>query len=238
MHFIPDKIRTLEDKLQKLEEEKAILQGELVNAHRELENLEKNKLANNSRESIPPVIEKNLLFSTGEKIKIFMNLFRGRTDVFPKKWDNSKTGKSGYSPTCFNEWVQVKCNKPKIKCSDCPNQAFIPLTEEVIRKHLGGEDYRGSKRNYTVGIYPMLKDDTCWFLAADFDKENWQRDAGGFIKTCHQKNVPFALERSRSGNGGHVWIFFENPIPASQARKLGSALLTETMETYPDIGFE
>jgi hypothetical protein len=92
-----------------------------------------------------------------------MNLFRGRTEVFPKKWDNSKTGKSGYSPTCSNEWIKGTCNKPRIKCSDCPNQAFIALTGEIIRKHLGGEDFNGSKREYTqclltihVGFWQLI----------------------------------------------------------------------------------
>ena len=167
-----------------------------------------------------------------------MNLFRGRTEVFPKKWDNSKTGKSGYSPTCSNEWIKGTCNKPRIKCSDCPNQAFIALTGEIIRKHLGGEDFNGSKREYTIGIYPMLADDTCWFLAVDLDKDQWQRDAAAFIKTCQQKSIPYALERSRSGNGAHIWIFFDKPILASHARKMGAALLTETMDSCPEIGFE
>ena len=167
-----------------------------------------------------------------------MNLFRGRTEVFPKKWDNSKTGKSGYSPTCSNEWIEGTCNKPRIKCSDCPNQAFIALTGEIIRKHLGGEDFNGSKREYTIGIYPMLADDTCWFLAVDLDKDQWQRDAAAFIKTCQQKSIPYALERSRSGNGAHIWIFFDKPILASHARKMGAALLTETMDSCPEIGFE
>ncbi len=158
--------------------------------------------------------------------------------MFPKKWDNSKTGKSGYSPTCSNEWIKGTCNKPRIKCSDCPNQAFIALTGEIIRKHLGGEDFNGSKREYTIGIYPMLADDTCWFLAVDLDKDQWQHDAAAFIKTCQQKSIPYALERSRSGNGAHIWIFFDKPILASHARKMGAALLTETMDSCPEIGFE
>lgn len=91
---------------------------------------------------------------------------------------------------------------------------------------------------YTIGVYPMLKDETCWFLAADFDKEHWQRDAAAFLETCKRRNVPASLERSRSGNGGHVWIFFEQPVAASEARKMGAALLTETMERCPQIGFE
>lgn len=177
-------------------------------------------------------------FSANEKIKIFMNLFRGREDVFPKRWENAKTGKSGYSPACFHEWVRGKCNKPRIKCSDCLYQAFIPLTAEVIRKHLAGENIAGIRMDYTIGIYPMLTGDKCWFLAIDLDKKLWQSDATAFIHTCRKKRIPFALERSRSGNGGHVWIFFDQPILASQARKMGAALITETMDNWPDIGFE
>ena len=228
MHNIHDKIRILELQLRKLDIKKASLQEELKNAHIELE----------KSSSTVTSTEVHNVFSPEEKIKIFMNLFRGRTEVFPKKWDNSKTGKSGYSPTCSNEWIKGTCNKPRIKCSDCPNQAFIALTGEIIRKHLGGEDFNGSKREYTIGIYPMLADDTCWFLAVDLDKDQWQRDAAAFIKTCQQKSIPYALERSRSGNGAHIWIFFDKPILASHARKMGAALLTETMDSCPEIGFE
>ena len=228
MHNIHDKIRILELQLRELDIKKASLQEELKNAHIELE----------KSSSTVTSTEVHNVFSPEEKIKIFMNLFRGRTEVFPKKWDNSKTGKSGYSPTCSNEWIKGTCNKPRIKCSDCPNQAFIALTGEIIRKHLGGEDFNGSKREYTIGIYPMLADDTCWFLAVDLDKDQWQRDAAAFIKTCQQKSIPYALERSRSGNGAHIWIFFDKPILASHARKMGAALLTETMDSCPEIGFE
>lgn len=225
--ILKDKIKILETQLRELNLKKAALHKELENAQNELK---KCSMTDSSQIS-------NLL-SSEEKIKIFMDYFRGRTDVFPKRWENSKTGKSGYSPVCFNEWKRGTCNKPRIKCSDCPNQAFIPLTGEIIRKHLSGENFNGNKKDHTIGIYPMLKDDTCWFLAIDFDKEQWQRDVAAFIKTCQQKSVPFALEKSRSGNGAHVWIFFDKPISASQARKMGSALLTETMDNYPEIGFE
>ncbi len=229
--FIHEKIQFLESQLQELEKQKISLQTELRNAREELQN-------HSSPPSSPLLPTNNKTFSPEEKIKIFMNLFRGRVNVFPKRWNNSKTGKSGYSLACSNEWVRDKCNKPRIKCSECPNQAFIPLASEIIRKHLGGEDFAGSKRDYTIGIYPMLADDTCWFLAADFDKDKWQQDVSAFTKTCRKNGVPFALERSRSGNGAHVWIFFEKPVQATLARKMGSALLTETMDDYPEIGFE
>lgn len=174
-------------------------------------------------------------FSSQEKIDIFRQLFRGREDVFPKRWDNKKTGRSGYSPACSNEWVRGVCEKPRIKCAECPNQAFIKVSDEIVRRHLTGKDARNNEN--TIGVYPLLPNESCWFLAADFDKENWQKDVAAFMKTCNDKNVPAYVERSRSGNGGHVWIFFSNPVASSDARKMGSYLLTETMEHYPDLRF-
>ena len=131
------------------------------------------------------------------------------------------------------------CNA-RIKCGECPHQAFIPVSDAVIQSHLQGRDRVSSRPSpgfFTAGVYPMLPDETCWFLAADFDKQSWSRDAVAYLETCREKDVPAVLERSRSGNGGHVWIFFSGPIPAGEARRLGSYLLTETMERCPDIGF-
>ena len=173
--------------------------------------------------------------SAEEKISLFHRLFSGRRDVFPTRWENRKSGRTGYSPACSNEWQQGICAKPKIKCSECPNQSFIPLTEEIIAKHLRGRDERG--REFIAGIYPLLSDETCWFIAADFDKETWIEDTRAFMETCRIKGVEAALERSRSGKGGHIWIFFEEPIPARIARQMAAALLTETMERRPEIGF-
>jgi hypothetical protein len=163
------------------------------------------------------------------KVTLFASLFRGREDVFPRRWDNTKTGKTGYAPACANEWAPRICGKPKVKCGDCLNRAFLPVTDEVIDGHLRGR--------HTIGVYPMLADETCWFLAADFDKATWRDDAAAFLQTCAARRVPAALERSRSGNGAHVWIFFAEPISAPLARQLGAHLVTETMERNPDIGF-
>ena len=179
---------------------------------------------------------------TAEKIALFRNLFRGREDVFPHRWQNTKTGRSGYSPVCNNEWARGLCKKPKIKCGECPHQAFVPMSDDVIRRHLQGARHGPSNHQsgpgFIAGVYPLLPDETCWFLAADFDKESWERDATAFLDTCRELVVPAALERSRSGNGAHVWIFFAEPIPASEARRLGALLMTATMERRPDIGFE
>jgi superfamily II DNA or RNA helicase len=173
--------------------------------------------------------------SPGAKIKLFRSLFRGRTDVFPVRFESQRTGKAGYSPACANEWVRGVCEKPRIRCVDCPNRRFIPVTDEVIRWHLSGRDSQG--RDFVMGVYPMLLDETCHFLAADFDEESWREDAGAFLDTCRRFSLPAVLERSRSGNGCHVWLFFEDAVSASLARKLGSHVLTETMERRPEIGF-
>jgi superfamily II DNA or RNA helicase/very-short-patch-repair endonuclease len=168
------------------------------------------------------------------KIAMFRALFRGREDVYPRRFESQRTGKTGYQPACANEWVQGVCQKPRIKCSDCPHQRFFSVTGDAIRWHLSGQDNEG--KDFVMGIYPMLQDETCFVLAVDFDKEGWREDAKAFLETCRHLKVPAALERSRSGNGGHIWIFFDQAIPASLARKLGSHILTETMERRPDIG--
>jgi superfamily II DNA or RNA helicase/very-short-patch-repair endonuclease len=170
------------------------------------------------------------------KIKLFRSLFRGREDIYPRRFESRKTGKSGYAPACANEWVRGVCEKPRIKCTDCPNRRFFQITDEVIGWHLSGRDDRGL--NFAIGVYAMLLDETCFFLAVDFDDEDWRQDAAAFLDTCRRLDVPAVLERSRSGNGGHVWFFFEEAIPATLARKLGSHILTETMEARPEIGFD
>jgi superfamily II DNA or RNA helicase len=173
-----------------------------------------------------------------DKVALFRRLFAGRQDVFPVRWENAKTGRSGYAPACANEWVKGICGKPQVKCGECPTQAFIPVSDEVIERHLRGD--RRTQRvstDFVVGVYPLLPDETCWFLVADFDGESWGADALAYIQTCRAKGVPAALERSRSGEGGHAWIFFSEPVSAREARRLGALLLTETMERRPEIGF-
>jgi superfamily II DNA or RNA helicase/very-short-patch-repair endonuclease len=171
-----------------------------------------------------------------EKIALYRSLFRGREDVYARRFESRKTGRAGYQPACANEWARGLCDKPKVKCGDCPNRRLLPLTDEVVRWHLSGHDAQGNP--CVLGFYPMLMDETCFFLAADFDREAWQADATAFLETCAKNHLPASLERSRSGNGGHIWIFFEEAIPARLARNLGSYLLTETMENRPDIGLD
>lgn len=170
------------------------------------------------------------------KIALFRSLFRGREDVYPRRFESRRTGKAGYAPACANEWVRGVCEKPRIKCTDCRHRRFLPVTDDVIRQHLSGCDESGQP--FVAGIYPMLQDETCFFLAADFDKDGWCEDAAAFVETCRCRNLPAAVERSRSGRGAHVWIFFEEAVPAALARRLGSLILTETMERRPEIGFD
>ena len=169
-----------------------------------------------------------------EKIALFRSLFRGREDVYPRRFENWKTGRAGYAPACGNEWVRGICEKPRIKCADCPHRAFLAVTDEVIRWHLSGKDAQG--KDFIAGVYPMLADETCYFLVIDFDKEAWREDVMAVIETCLRLEIPAALERSRSGNGGHVWLFFGEAVPATLARKVGSFILTETMELRPELG--
>jgi len=172
--------------------------------------------------------------SAEAKIKLFRFFFRGREDVYPRRFESRKTGRAGYQPACGNEWVRGVCEKPKIKCSECLHQRFLPVTDEVIRWHLSGKDPHGNA--FVAGVYPLLTDESCWFLAIDLDRENWHQDLQAVRDTCERIGLAVVVERSRSGNGAHVWMFFEEPIPARLARNLGSHVLTATMESRPDLG--
>lgn len=169
-------------------------------------------------------------FSTTEKVALFRRLFRGRTDVFPTRWESKTSGKSGYAPACANEWRPGICEKPRIKCSDCGNRSLIPLSDAVIYDHLAGE--------HTIGVYPLLEDDTCHFLAVDFDEAAWREDARAFMQSCEQLGVPSALEISRSGQGAHAWIFFASRVLAREARRLGSALISHACSSTRQLKLE
>ena len=214
-------ITAIRDRLARLESEKAELEA----------NLNRQLSAQEVGDSPPPVSDAPVTNSSSPaaKIALFRSLFRGRDDVFPKRWENPKTGKAGDAPACANEWAPRICGKPKVKCGDFPHGAFLSVTDDVIEGHLRGY--------HTAGVYPLLMDETCWFLAVDFDKATWRDDSAALLQACAARGIPAALERSRSGQGGHVWIFFAEPVPASVARRLGAHLVTETMERNPDIGF-
>ncbi|KAB2843455.1 MAG: DEAD/DEAH box helicase, partial [Burkholderiales bacterium] len=158
--------------------------------------------------------------STAEKVALFRRLFRGRTDVYPIRWESKTTGKAGYAPACANEWRAGVCEKPRIKCGDCSNRLLIPLSDAVVYDHLAG--------GHTVGVYPLLEDDTCYFLAVDFDEADWRDDACAFLQSCGELGVPAALEISRSGQGAHAWVFFASRVPARDSRRLGTAIISHT----------
>ena len=162
-----------------------------------------------------------------EKIRLFRSLFRGREDVFAKRWHSIRSGKSGYAPVCANEWKENVCIRPKGTCTQCSQRILVPLSDQAIYGHLSGKDTYGRD---VVGLYPIGDDDTCFFLAIDFDDGDWKDNTAAVRKICEEWTVPCAVERSRSGEGAHVWIFFSEPITCAAARKLGSLLLTATME--------
>jgi hypothetical protein len=226
-----ENIARIRRRLADLDEERAELE-------RELETFEQQLISDSRAEAERSAFTDATVTNSSpspEKIALFRSLFAGRPDVFPLRWENRKDGRSGYSPACSNEWARGICGKPKVKCGECQHQAFIPSSEDIIEKHLRGGD--GRSGDFVAGVYPLLQDETCWFLAADFDKESWADDTRALLATCRARGIAAALERSRSGNGGHVWIFFAEPVPARIARQLGAALITETMENRPEIGF-
>lgn len=172
--------------------------------------------------------------STQEKIECFLSMFRGREEMYARRYYSTKTGKSGYTPVCKNEWVQGLCDKRRYKCADCPNRAFVSLNYEAVKAHLRGND---PLCRDVAAIYPMREDNTTWLLAADFDDADWQADVAAFRKCCTVPGLTPAVERSRSGNGAHVWLFFSEPVSAADARRLGSGLLTRTMACRHELSF-
>lgn len=158
--------------------------------------------------------------STEAKIALFRRLFRGRTDVYPVRWESKTSGKAGYAPACANEWRLGVCDKPRIKCGDCGHRQLTPVSDRVIYDHLVGR--------HTAGVYPLMEDDSCYFLAADFDEADWRDDARAFMQSCEELGVPAALEISRSGNGAHAWVFFGGKVAARDARRLGTAIISHT----------
>ena len=179
-----------------------------------------------------------ITLSIDERIRLFQSLFKGREDVFARRWFSKTTGKSGYQPVCINEWKQGLCDKKKYRCAICPNRNFAPLTTQDTYRHLEGKDEYCCD---VVGLYAIMQDNNCAFLCADFDDKNckygYKEDVLAYVGVCREWLIPYAIERSRSGNGAHVWIFFEAPLPASKARRLGNAILTEAMTRNGQMSF-
>lgn len=183
-----------------------------------------------------PTAMQNL--SLQEKVDLFRSLFKGREDVFARRWYSKTSGKAGYQPVCQNEWTPM-CDKRTFKCADCPNRHFSPLTDNDIYRHLEGKD---ADDRDVIGLYVLNEDNTCHLLCTDFDDKNcehgYKNDVLAFIDVCRSWNIPCSVERSRSGNGAHVWIFFDNPVLAVKARRLGNAILTEAMSRNGKISFK
>ena len=170
--------------------------------------------------SVPAPASPRPSLSTAAKVALFQRLFRGRTDVYPVRWEGKTSGKSGYAPACANEWRAGVCEKPRIKCGDCGHRLLVPLSDSVIYDHLAGKQ--------TIGVYPLLEDDSCYFLAVDFDEADWQQDVQAFMRSCEELGVPAAFEISRSRQGAHAWVFFVGRVSARDARRLGTAIISHT----------
>jgi hypothetical protein len=167
-----------------------------------------------SEARLRPRLETNS--SIGSKIELLRLLFCSRSDVFATRWVSSTTNKTGWSPAVRGGYQSGRSNRD-----------YLPLTDEVLERHVNGEA--------TIGVYPLLKDDSCSLLACDFDDGAWALDALAYLDACRSAGVPAALERSRSGNGAHVWILFAEPVPASTARSLGASLLRQAMAARGEI---
>jgi len=204
--------RCPDEVLPELEREQARLRDldrEREEAQRRVEALQR------EAQAPAPAADAAAPMSPADRIRLFRSLFRGRADVFPLRW---KTG-NGYSPACSNLWAKGICGRPKTKCGACAHRAFIPVSDEVVEDHLKG--------HHVIGVYPMLPDEACWFVAADFDEESWRDDVHAFALTGRSMGMGVEIERSRSGNGAHAWIFFAAPVPAATARNVASFVLTE-----------
>jgi superfamily II DNA or RNA helicase len=212
---------------ERLDGERAEAKARLAALRNQLTVLEALNAAPPREASRPPVDGPR---TPAEKVTLFRQLFRGRPDLYPTRFVTAKTGKQGYAPACSNKFVPGVCELPRVKCGECTKQAFRPVDDTAMTAHLKGK--------HVMGVYPMLTDETCWFLAVDFDKSSWIEDVRAFVETSRRLGLTPAVERSRSGNGAHVWFFFSGPVSASTARKMGCHLITQTMANRHELGMD
>lgn len=167
-----------------------------------------------NRPELPPVERRS---PSEEKVALFRQLFAGREDVYASRWENQRTGKSGWGPAVVGGWSNARK----------PGRAYASLTPEILQAHLVGDLH--------AGVYPLFRDDSCRLLACDFDGPGWALDALAYVDAARSAGIPVALERSRSGDGAHVWAFFSGPVPASAARLVGVHLLREAMTIRAEL---
>jgi len=222
---LQDRLRSAEEERGRLREENARLRAMLG-----IPELVGDRTGLHSGPDTANSVKASNLSTPEEKITLFRSLFRGREDIYAVRWEG-RGGRSGYSPAGVMDWRAIHSVRPEERKRIArKTRMLLPLTNDAIRKHLTGKQ--------TIGIYPLLPDEMCWLLAVDLDKKSWIADAAGFLETCRRFHVPAVVERSRSGNGAHIWVFFDRPVLAGDARRLGCSLLTRTMEKRHEIGLD
>ncbi len=216
---LEQRLAETESELARVESERAKLLSSIAYLRSELDGMEPGKP---TAPKAPAVSDAREEPQPSAKVATFRGLFKGREHVHARLWQNRRTGRKGYSPACANEWAKGICKKPSVRCGECPDRSFAPLSDQAILDHLLGQQI--------IGIYPLKEDESCELLAFDFDGPSWREDTWAFLQSCESHGLSAYPEKSRSGRGSHVWIFFDGPVAASSARNAGSYMITETME--------
>ena len=241
-----DTIKSLQSRIQALEDENRLLKERLEEAGVSYANIVSGDAEGVVELYDPDQGARIKKFDVTDKIAsdFFMMFCRGRKDVYDLRYTNPKTGKNGYYTQCFNRWDRG-CHiqkKDGVRCKDCELRAYKPVTLPLIKAHMNGTDPNG---NDVVAIYPMLENNLCQLLVFDFDNhakgaeqedyanidDGWKEEINALRHICKNLDVDAAVERSRSGRGAHLWIFFKEMVPARLARRFGFALLEKGAES-------